>query len=82
MNNVNEIKGNLHLYEVDIEQFTEFALKCLFFDNGIDLKFYCGQKLDNLNDVKIKCQDFLEVYKNSEVRVEGSVVVHFDKLEE
>lgn len=82
MNNVNEIKGNLHLYEVDIEPFTEFALECLFFDNGINLKFYCGQNFDNLDDVKLKCQDFLEVYKNSEVRVEGSVVVHFDKLEE
>ena len=82
MNNVNEIKGNLHLYEVDIEPFTEFYLKCLFFDNGINLKFYCGQKLDILDDIKLKCQDFLENYKNSEVRVEGSVVVHFDKLDE
>lgn len=80
MNKVNEIKGNLHLYEVDIEPFSEFALECLFFDNGINVKFYCGQKLDNLDDVKMKCQDFLEAYKNSEVRVEGSVVVHFDKL--
>lgn len=82
MENFKEIKGNLHLYEVDIEQFTEFAFEMLIFDNGINLKFYCGQKLDNLDDVKMKCQDFLEAYKNSEVRVEGSVVVHFDKLEE
>ena len=77
-----EIKGNLHLYEVEIQPFSEEEMACVLFDNGIELRFYCGQSFDNLEDVKMTYNDFLETYKDKKVNVEGGICVHFEKMEE
>ena len=82
MEEVTEIKGNLHLYEVEIQPFSEEEMACVLFDNGIDLRYYCGQSFDNLEDVKMTYNDFLETYRKKKVNVEGGICVHFDKMEE
>lgn len=82
MEEVIEIKGNLHLYEVKIQPFSEDKMACVLYDNGIELRFYCGQSFDSLEDVKMNYNDFLETYKGKKVNIEGGICVHFDKMEE
>ena len=81
MEEVIEIKGNLHLYEAEIQPFSEWGMACMLYDNGIELRFYCCQSFDNLEDVKMNYKDFLETYKGKKVNVKGGICVHFDKME-
>ena len=82
MKEVIEIKGNLHLYDVPSQVFSETEMACTLCGNGIDLTIYCGRNVDNLEDINMNYKEFLGTYKDKEINVEGGVVVHFDKLEE
>ena len=76
-----EIKGNLHLYEVDIIPFYIEEIMDIIHNNGIHIVFK-RDCIDSLESIKMNFTDFLNKYKNKEVYVEGDGCFYSGKLEE
>lgn len=81
MENVIEIKGNLHLYEVEIIPFLIEEIMNIVSNNGIKLMSK-NNSVDNLEDIKMNFIDFLSEHKGKEVHVEGDFVFYSGKMDE
>ena len=76
------IEGALHLFSGKVHFVTESDLACTLYDHGIELYFYCGPQYGSDKVTECDFFEFLDKYKNSVVRVEGGMFIHFVELNE